>query len=235
MPCGRVALIAGSSSITAAAVVSGFAAGVGKIPMKVPGWPLKVTMLSGSAEASSTSATSRRRTTSSPCERIGSAPKASGVCSVDCSLIDRAKYSPSVRPGADRKFEARIAVSTSEAVTLRAASFIGSIQTRIAYSAAPMIWISATPSMVDIRGRITRSRYSVICSADMLGFSAARYMSAKLSPVPFTITGSSASEGSSPRTCWTLASTSVSATSEFAPSFICTETTEAEGRLWLVT
>ena len=39
-----------------------------------------------------------------------------------------------------------------------------------------MIWISATPSIVDIRGRMTRSRYSVICSWVMFGFSAARYM-----------------------------------------------------------
>ena len=37
MPCGRLALIAGSSFTTAAAVSSGFAAGVGKTPMKVPG------------------------------------------------------------------------------------------------------------------------------------------------------------------------------------------------------
>ena len=34
-----------------------------------------------------------------------------------------------------------------------------------------MIWISATPSMVDIRGRITRSRYSVTCSWVMFGLS----------------------------------------------------------------
>ena len=77
-------MIAGSSSTTAAAVLSGLAAGVGKTPMKVPGWPLKVTISSGSSEASSIFATSRRRTTSSPSPRSGSAPKASGVCSVVC-------------------------------------------------------------------------------------------------------------------------------------------------------
>ena len=33
-----------------------------------------------------------------------------------------------------------------------------------------MISISATPSMVDMRGRITRSRYSVSCSWVMFGF-----------------------------------------------------------------
>ena len=66
MPSGRLALIAGSSSTTAAAVSSGFAAGVGKTPMKVPGRPLKVTISSCSSEASSTRATSRSRTTASP-------------------------------------------------------------------------------------------------------------------------------------------------------------------------
>ncbi len=78
-----------------------------------------------------------------------------------------------------------------------------------------MISISATPSIVDILGRITRSRYSVICSWVMFGFSAARYISANCMPVPLTITGSSASSGSWPRTPCTLESTSVSATSGF--------------------
>ncbi len=63
----------------------------------------------------------------------------------------------------------------------------------------------------------------------MFGFCAARYMSANCWPVPLTIEGSSAPSGSWPRTCWTLASTSVSATSGFEPSFICTLTTLAEG------
>ena len=98
-----------------------------------------------------------------------------------------------------------------------------------------MISISATPGMVDMRGRITRSRYSVSCSAVMLGFSAARYISANCWPVPLTITGSSASSGSTPRTCCTLDSTSVSATSGLAPSCICTLTMLTDGRLWLVT
>ena len=92
-----------------------------------------------------------------------------------------------------------------------------------------MIWISATPSIVDIRGRMTRSRYSVSCSWVMFGFSAARYISANCMPVPLTITGSSASSGSWPRTPCTLDSTSVSATSGLEPSFMCTLTTLAEG------
>ena len=44
MPSGSEALIAGSSATTASAVSSGFAAGVGKTPMKVPDSPLKVTI-----------------------------------------------------------------------------------------------------------------------------------------------------------------------------------------------
>ncbi len=83
MPSGRLSWIAGSSARTAEVVSSGLAAGVGKMPMKVPGWPLKVTTMSESSAASSTSATSRRRTTSSPSAFSGSAAKASGVCSVD--------------------------------------------------------------------------------------------------------------------------------------------------------
>ncbi len=98
-----------------------------------------------------------------------------------------------------------------------------------------MISISATPSIVDMRGRMTRSRYSVSCSWLMFGFSAARYISANCWPVPLTMTGSSASDGSWPRTLCTLESTSVSATSGSAPSCICTLTTLAEGRLWLET
>ena len=92
-----------------------------------------------------------------------------------------------------------------------------------------MISISATPSIVDILGRITRSRYSVICSWVMFGFSAARYISANCMPVPLTITGSSASSGSLPRTPCTFDSTSVSATSGSEPSFMWTLTTLAEG------
>ncbi len=92
-----------------------------------------------------------------------------------------------------------------------------------------MIWISATPSIVDIRGRMTRSRYSVICSGVMFGLSAARYMSANCMPVPLTITGSSDSSGSWPRTPCTLDRTSVSATSGSEPSFMCTLTTLADG------
>ena len=46
-------------------------------------------------------------------------------------MIDETTYSFWVLPGADRKFELLIAVSTSDAVTPRAASLIGSIQTRI--------------------------------------------------------------------------------------------------------
>ncbi len=88
MPSGRLSRIAGSSSNTPPATSSGFAAGVGKTPRKVPGSPLKRTTVSVDAAASSTSATSLRRTTSSPSARIGSWPNASGVCSVDCSVIE---------------------------------------------------------------------------------------------------------------------------------------------------
>ncbi len=100
--------------------------------MKVPGLALKVTTASSSSWASSIVATSRRRTTWSPSPEIGSWPKASGVCSVVCMLMFWATNSFSVLPGAARKFEARIAVSTSDAVTPRAASWSGSIHTRIA-------------------------------------------------------------------------------------------------------
>ena len=98
-----------------------------------------------------------------------------------------------------------------------------------------MIWTSATPSIVDMRGRMTRSIYSVSCSGDMFGFCIARYMIANCWPVPLTMVGSFASEGSCPRTCWTFDITSVSATSGLEPSFICTVTTLAEGRLCEVT
>ncbi len=81
--------------------------------------------------ASSTRATSRRRTTSSPDALIGMAPKASGVCKVDFSVIEDATYSFFVVPGADRKLEALMAARTSGAVIWRAASWIGSSQTRI--------------------------------------------------------------------------------------------------------
>ena len=87
MPSGSAALIPGSSAITASAVSSGLAAGVGKTPMKVPASPLNVTISCCSSEASSTRATSRRRTSSSPSPRSGSAPNASGVCSVDCMVM----------------------------------------------------------------------------------------------------------------------------------------------------
>ncbi len=113
-------------------MLSGLAAGVGNTPMKVPGWPLKVTISSGSSDASSIRATSRSRTTASPSAESGKAPNASGVCSVVCIWMLYATNSFSVRPGAARKFEALIAACTSAAVTPRAASCSGSIQTRIA-------------------------------------------------------------------------------------------------------
>ena len=98
-----------------------------------------------------------------------------------------------------------------------------------------MISISATPWIVDIRGRITRSMYSVSCSAVMFGFCAVRYIIANCWPVPLTITGSSASSGSWPRTDCTFDSTSVSATSGSEPSSMCTLTTLADGVLCEVT
>jgi hypothetical protein len=70
--------------VTASATVSGLAAGVGTMPMKVPCWPLKLTLVSTLSGPSSTSATSRRRTTWSPLERIGRVPKVSGVWNVVC-------------------------------------------------------------------------------------------------------------------------------------------------------
>ncbi len=98
-----------------------------------------------------------------------------------------------------------------------------------------MICTSATPGMVDMRGRITRSMYSVSCSLDMFGFCIARYMVANCMPVPLTMVGSLASAGSSLRTCCTLDMTSVSAMSGSEPSRICTLTVLAEGRLCDVT
>ena len=83
--------------------------------------------------------------------------------------------------------------------------------------------------MVDMRGRITRSIYSVICSEVMFGFCIARYMVAKVMPVPLTMVGSSASAGRRERTCCTLDMTSVRATSGLAPSCMLTVTVEAEG------
>ena len=83
-----MALIAGSSAMTASATSSGFAAGVGKMPMKVPRRPSKVTISSMFSAASSIRATSRSRTTASPSALSGSAPKASGVFSVDSSVIE---------------------------------------------------------------------------------------------------------------------------------------------------
>ena len=116
MPSGSDAWIDGSSLRTAAAMSMGFAAGVGKTPRKVPAEPLNETMVSVLFAASSTRATSRRRTTSSPEALIGMAPKASGVCKVDFNVIDDDTYSFLVVPGADRKLEALIAARTSGAV-----------------------------------------------------------------------------------------------------------------------
>ena len=99
-------------------------------------------------------------------------------------------------PGADRKFDDRIAASTSGAVTPREDSFSGSSQTRIANFCAPRISICATPWMFVTRGLTTRSRYSFSSSGDMFGFCTAKYISAKVMPVPLTITGSSVSCGS---------------------------------------
>jgi hypothetical protein len=132
MPSGRLAWIAGSSASTSEAISSGFAPGVGKTPMKVPGSPLKVTTMSVLSAASSISATSRRRTISSPEPEIGRAPKVSGVWSVDSIAIGCATSSPRVRPGAERKFELLIAAMTSDAVRPWPARRTGSIQTRIA-------------------------------------------------------------------------------------------------------
>ena len=119
---------------------------------------------------------------------------------------------------------------TSGAVTSRAASSIGSIQIRIEKSASPMICTCATPSIVDIRGLMTRLMYSVICSGVMFGFCTARYMMANCRPVPLTITGSLASLGNLPRTWLTFDITSVSAASGFEPSFMWTVTVLAEVR-----
>jgi hypothetical protein len=117
----------------------------------------------------------------------------------------------------------------------RAARRTGSIHTRMAKFWAPMIWASATPSMVAMRGRMMRSRYSVTWVPLMRGFCTARYMMANCRPVPFWITGSSESGGRSPRTCWTFEMTSVRAASGSEPSTICTVTVERLGRLDEVT
>ena len=78
-----------ASSITAAAVSSGLAAGVGKMPMKVPGLPLKLTIgvvafgrkFDPRHVAQSHDIAVARR-------RSGSAPNASGVCSVERTVIE---------------------------------------------------------------------------------------------------------------------------------------------------
>ena len=62
------------------------------------------------------------------------------------------------------------------------------------------------------------------CSGFIVVERTAIYISAKSWPVPFTTTGSSASSGSWPRTCCTLASTSTSAWSGSALSSMFTET-----------
>ena len=70
----------------------------------------------------------------------------------------------------------------------------------------------------------------------MFGLLQARYISANCWPVPFTITGSSASLGSWPRTCCTLEITSVSAASGSVPSrMLHRDGADAEGRLCEVT
>ena len=125
-------MIAGSSATTAAAVSSGLAAGVGKTPMKVPDAPLKVTIASGSSEASSTRATSRSRTTSLSSRAQRQRPERLGRLQRRIERDAKATNSFSVLPGADRKFALPIASATSAAVTPREASFSGSIQTRMA-------------------------------------------------------------------------------------------------------
>ena len=80
-----------------------------------------------------------------------------------------------------------------------------------------------------MRGRMTRSIYSVTCSEVMLGFCKARYIVAKVMPVPLTMVGSSASDGRRDRTCCTFDMTSVNATSGSAPSRMLTVTVDIEG------
>ena len=88
MPAGRDCWISGSSARTPAATSSGLADGVWKMPRNTPSSPLKRTRVSFDAAASSTRATSRSRTTSSPFERIGRAPNVSASCSVVFASIE---------------------------------------------------------------------------------------------------------------------------------------------------
>jgi hypothetical protein len=117
-----------------------------------------------------------------------------------------------------------MAASTSPAVTLRDASRTGSSQTRMANWRPPRIWASPTPSTVVKRGCTTCVRNSVTCCGFISVERTAIYISANSKPVPFTTTGSSASAGNCPRTCCTLASTSISAWSGSALSCMLTET-----------
>ena len=84
MPSGSVGCMAATSACTRLATSSGFADGVVVTPMKVPSRPENITFTSVDSGPSSTVATSRRRTISSPFARSGNWPNASGVCSVVC-------------------------------------------------------------------------------------------------------------------------------------------------------
>ena len=88
MPSGRLDWISGNSASTAADMSRGLAPGVGKTPMKVPGSPLKFTIVSVDSAASSTRATSPKRTTLAPSARMGRAAKASGVCRVVSMVME---------------------------------------------------------------------------------------------------------------------------------------------------
>jgi hypothetical protein len=140
-----------------------------------------------------------------------------------------------VLPGAERKLLARIAATTSDAVTLREARRMGSIHTRMEKSRPPRISAEPTPSRVAKRGCTTRVRNSETCSGLISELPKVRYMSAKVWPVPFMITGSSASPGSCARTCWTFEVTSVRAASGLVLRRMRTETVLTPSRLWVLT
>ncbi len=92
-----------------------------------------------------------------------------------------------------------------------------------------------TPSSVAKRGCTTRVRNSETCSGFISVLPKVMYMRAKLWPVPFMITGSSASEGSCARTCCTFAVTSVSAAFGSVFRRMRTETVLMPRRLCVVT
>ena len=82
---------------------------------------------------------------------------------------------PLSRPGAACTLLARRAAATSPAVRPRAASRVGSSQTRMASDCAPPISTEATPGTAVTSGWATRVTKSVICGMVRLSLTKATY------------------------------------------------------------